>query len=469
MITVHRLCFLLTVVLVCIVGLSIVTQRNNELFSSEGEWVMRHVDPSFGGGGLLIPIVRYGASSAATTGGGGMPGQYYWQQQQQQQQQLRQQQQQLRQRQQQQQQPDGEMKPAKGTKVKKQRSLVSKGEPFTAKGGKIMMGNQEINLNGINWFGLNSTMNSVHSLWQTGLDEYIKILVDNKFNAVRLPMSAKLMSNLDTEMVNGANEEKNPGFNSMTAGEFLDELVDRLAAVGILVMLNLHRFTGDGNNEEDIGKYWYHEQYPENKVIEAWVNVAQRYVSSPNVFAMDIKNEPWGAQWGGSDPKTNWPAFCKKVGDAIHAVNPKVLIGVAGVTDVVWCDNVGPAEAAPVQLKLPDKVFYTPHFYNVFKYKADVDFKSYMDKCVGNLVKSGGTVIVGEWSWDETSQDEVKWLEQYTAYMNSIKLTNSFFWALNENAGANHGILKAGGSTVKTDKVALIQKVSPESTKLTFS
>ncbi len=29
-----------------------------ERFTTDGEWIMRHVDPAFGGGGLLIPVVR---------------------------------------------------------------------------------------------------------------------------------------------------------------------------------------------------------------------------------------------------------------------------------------------------------------------------------------------------------------------------------------------------------------------------
>ncbi len=472
------MCFLLLAVFSSIVGLSLMTAITIEKFTTEGEWIMRYVDPNLGGGGLLIPIVR--SKGAANS----MQQQQQLQEQQQKQQlqeqqqkqqleeqqkqwQLQQQkQQQLQQQQQQKQQPNPDLSKVK---TKKQRSLVSKGEPFTAKGGKILMGNQEVKINGINWFGFNTPINSVHSLWQTSLDEYIKILVDNKFNAVRLVMSAKVMLNLDTEKVNGANEDKNPGINGMTAGDFLDELVDRLADAGILVMLNLHRFTGEGSNEEDIGKVWFNEAYPQDKIIEAWVTVARRYIGSPNVFAMDIKNEPWGSKWGGGDPKTDWPAFCQKVGDAIHAVNPKVLIGVAGVTEIVWSDNVGGAEKAPIKLKLPDKVFYTPHFYTIFKYKPDADFKSYMDKCVGNLVKSGATVIVGEWGWDETNAEDVKWMEQYVAYMNSIQLANSFYWALNENAGLNHGILKTGSSTVKIDKIAYIQLSSPDPTKLSFA
>ena len=40
------------------VALIIATKKGMEKFTTDGEWIMRHVDPAFGGGGLLIPIVR---------------------------------------------------------------------------------------------------------------------------------------------------------------------------------------------------------------------------------------------------------------------------------------------------------------------------------------------------------------------------------------------------------------------------
>ena len=454
----------ITSILAIILMWSMMT-KNKEHFSSEGEWIMRHVDPSFGGGGLLIPVVRQGDSQ--------QPSQEELQRQRELE--KKRQEELEKKRQEDLLKQSRTESPATTIKTKRTPSLVSKGESFTAKQGKIMMGSSEIKLNGINWYGMNKTdMNSVHSLWLTPLDEYMQILKVNNFNAVRIVLSAQLMLNLDTEKVKGANEAKNPGINGMTAGEFLDELVARLEENGILVMLNLHRMAGAGKNEDDIGPLWYSETnpaYSETKVMEAWVTVAKRYIGSPNVFAMDIKNEPHKAEWGGADPKKDWPAFCKKVGDAIHAVNPKVLIGVAGKTKHIWSDNVGPAQTAPVVLTLPDKVFYTPHFYSVYEYIEEFKesaFDGYMDECVGKLVKSGATVIIGEWGWDETVPDDGKWLGQYTTYLKSIGLENQFYWAFSENAGKNHGIFEKGTSKVKADKITQIQKLSPNPTLLEF-
>jgi hypothetical protein len=58
-----------TVLLVIFIALIIITKISMERFTTDGEWIMRHVDPAFGGGGLLIPVVRGG-------GGGGMGGYY---------------------------------------------------------------------------------------------------------------------------------------------------------------------------------------------------------------------------------------------------------------------------------------------------------------------------------------------------------------------------------------------------------
>ncbi len=339
---------------------------------------------------------------------------------------------------------------------------------YTARGGKIYFGGSEIKIRGINWFGLNTGTHCVHSLWSTGLDEYISVLKRTGFNAVRLVLSAKVMLNLDSLAVSSVNEALNPGVSGMTAGQHLDDLVDRLGRAGILVMLNLHRMTGEGDNAEDIGPYWYSGEYPEARIVEAWIAVAKRYAAAQNVFAMDIKNEPHGATWGTGDIGTDFAAFCERVGNAVLAVNPRVLIGVAGVTKCVWSDSVGQAVARPVKLSVADKVFYTPHFYNVYRWWPTVDFKAYMDECVGNAVRAGLPVIVGEWGYNEGDSSDLRWLADFTAYLKALAVENCMYWALNENAGDNHGILAPGGAVVKEDKIAVIQRVTPGASSLSF-
>ena len=339
---------------------------------------------------------------------------------------------------------------------------------YFARDGKIYFGGSELKIRGINWFGFNTGTHCVHSLWSTGLDEYISVLKNSGFNAVRLVLSAKVMLNLDSLTVNSISETLNPGMSGMTAGQHLDDLVTRLGRAGILVMLNLHRMSGEGDNAEDIGPYWYSGEYPESRIIEAWVTVAKRYASSANVFAMDIKNEPHGATWGTGDTGTDFAAFCERVGNAILAVNPRVLIGVAGVTKCVWSDSVGPAVARPVRLNAADKVFYTPHFYNVYKWWPNVDFKAYMDECVGNVVRAGLPVIVGEWGYNEGEASDMQWLDDFTAYLNAAGIENCMYWALNENAGDNQSILAPGSANVKGSKIEVIKRVTREAYRLSF-
>lgn len=54
----------LGLLMIIIVALIIVTKKGMEKFTTDGEWIMRHVDPAFGGGGLLIPIVRGGGGTS---------------------------------------------------------------------------------------------------------------------------------------------------------------------------------------------------------------------------------------------------------------------------------------------------------------------------------------------------------------------------------------------------------------------
>jgi endoglucanase len=339
---------------------------------------------------------------------------------------------------------------------------------YSAREGKLFFGGSEVKIRGINWFGLNTGTHCVHSLWSTGLAEYISVLKNSGFNAVRLVLSAKVMLNLNSLAVNSVSEALNPGMSGMTVGQHLDDLVSRLGRAGILVMLNLHRMSGEGDNAEDIGPYWYSEEYPEDRIIDAWVAIAKRYATAVNVFAMDIKNEPHGATWGTGDASTDFAAFCERVGNAILAVNPRVLIGVAGVTKCVWSDCVGPAVARPVKLSAPDKVFYTPHFYNVYKWWPNVDFTAYMDECVGNVVRAGLPVIVGEWGYNEGESSDMRWLADFTAYLNAVGIENCMYWALNENAGDNQSILAPGSANVKESKIDVIKRVTPWASSLSF-
>ena len=351
------------------------------------------------------------------------------------------------------------------------------------------MNAKPITLMGINWFGLNVKTYSPHSLWVGTLDEHVKVLKDNGFNAVRLCMSAKLMMNLDTLAVNhpdplnpAIHTSKEPDFEGKPAGLLLDALVKKLEVAGILVMFNLHRMGEVDDNEKDIGPLWYSDLWPETKVIDAWKAIALRYKNSPNVFAMDIKNEPHESVWGGPREK-DFSSFCERVGDAIHAINPNVLIAVEGTTVKIWSDSVEGALTKPVKLTIPDKVIYTPHLYQYFSFNGNrpdskENFKAYMDKCFGDVHKAGMTVVIGEWGYtddadgtqgeDDRFAADKAWLPMVIDYLKDVKLENQFYWALNENAGSFQSILRKGTLMPKPDKIAKIQSITPNRSVIKF-
>ncbi len=346
---------------------------------------------------------------------------------------------------------------------------------FSAKNKKVYMGENEITIRGINWCGLNYG-SGIDSLNTGTVSDHITILKDQKINAIRLPMSTYLMLNMDDMVLDNVNETINPGLKGTNTGVHVDKLIRSLANAGILVMINMHRFTGKGDNEEDIGPLWYSQEYPEEKVIAAWVKVAERYKDYPNVFAMDIKNEPHRstgeveAKWGGSDPKQDWAAACERIGNAILNVNPNVLICVEGVTDQVWGDNVSGAVNRPIELSLRDKVIYSPHFYKHWNYpnRQGFDMNVYMDRVVGTLADTNATIVVGEYGFDHTKQDQVQWVKDLAAYFNRKGIVNAFYWALNENEGVGAGLLARGTTDVIETKIDIMKLITPQPTTLIF-
>ena len=128
----------------------------------------------------------------------------------------------------------------------------------------------------------------MHELWKHDLQGYIDFLVEHRFNAVRLPLSAQIVG--ENQEVGGLCGEYY-GWQSL---DILDDLVLKLQRVGIFVMFDMHTLEIDVNN----GMWCYTDVWgdcdtsAETLVWDAWETLARRYCSSPNVIAADLFNEP---------------------------------------------------------------------------------------------------------------------------------------------------------------------------------
>lgn len=442
-----------------------------ELFSDDengGRWVLEHVDPTFGHSGVLIPVVRgggVGSQVLVNTETTATP------------------------------QPTTASPAVTTTAGPSGNNAINflPGKAYTAKNGNIYYGDDIVNICGINWSGFES-YNNVGSLQQLSIADNIALIKQYGFNAVRLTMHLGTMLNPDTEKPTNFSEAKNPELKEMSVGETMDKVVSLCAEAGILVMpamYSLKLFTGDNP------KVWYDADHPESMVLEGWKKITTRYRNYPNVFAMDILNEPHGspgendrATWGDGSAN-DFAKWCEKAGNAILEINPNLLISVGGIQYKLWGDDITGALTRPVQLKMPDKVFYTPHVYQLdpawLKGGPEPTFMEYLDKIFGQAVKAGLTVVVGEYGYSvdqeqidrddgrkkyTTVASQQEFIEQLTQYCNSIGLTNAFYWEYTHDAGMANSIhtRDAASNTLSLvpGKLEQIKKLQSKKTDIKF-
>jgi endoglucanase len=275
---------------------------------------------------------------------------------------------------------------------------------FASTNGVIMCNGKRVHIKGTNWFGLETPDGVLHGLWSVSLDSILAFLSANKFNAVRIPVSVELVEKLKTGKVtdSGAapNKSTNPDLMNMTIETFLELVFKKCAEKGILVMLDMHRQQAS----DVLPPLWYSAGYDERRFIAAWKTLVTRYQSHWNFFACDLKNEPHFAATWGDDAETDWRAAAERIGNAILALCPRMLIFVEGIDgthnneDSWWGGYLGLAgpDKYPVRLSVPNRLVYSPHVYgpDVFSKEAfkeasfPVNMQEYWRRCVIALLGS---------------------------------------------------------------------------------
>ena len=146
--------------------------------------------------------------------------------------------------------------------------------------------------------------------------------------------------------------------------------------IGLRIILDNHRSEA-GETAEENG-LWYTAQYPEADWINDWEMLAERYSGNSTVIGMDLRNEPHavgseGACWTCASEQDDWHLAAERGGDAILAINPKLLIFVEG-TDKSgsqqswWGGNLEGVKKAPVVLSVAHQLVYSAHEYGPVLY-----------------------------------------------------------------------------------------------------
>ena len=250
-----------------------------------------------------------------------------------------------------------------------------------------------------------------------------------------------------------------------------------MATKGIIVLLDLHSFEPDAFGSNGL---WYDSTNSEAVVIQGWRKLADRYRKTWNVFAIDVKNEPFQATWGEDNLKTDFNKASERIGNAIIN-DTNWLIFVEGTANSPPCsqgcfygEDLQGVENNPVKLSKQGRVVYSPHTYGPDVYNQnyfnDPNFPANMpqiwDKHFGFIrAYKNSAVVTGQFGGSTTGKNGV-WLNAFVNYLIASDMTDSFFWCINPNSGDTGGLLKDDWMTPDTNKLALLKKLVPNPTNV---
>jgi len=347
----------------------------------------------------------------------------------------------------------------------------------------------EVILSGVNWFGFETQLSSFHGLWSRDQKSVLQQIKDLGFNSIRVPWHNRMLEPGATISINSYGIDPVSGVSPMNAEEsqftkpieLMDAMVQWCQDNDMKIILDCHSRNPDAYLEE---KRWYTNDFSEDRWIEDWVFLADRYKDHDAVIGMDINNEPNGridnpdgARWGTNDPTNDWRLAAQKCGNAILDVNPNVLIIVEGIeaytkpdgtqTSYWWGGNLQGARDFPVVLNDPSKLMYSPHEYGPTVFEQtwfnDPSFPQNMPGIWEeqfNFLNTSGTspLFVGELGIKTQGGKDEIWFTKFIEFIAEKKLHYTF-WALNPNSGDTGGILANDWASVVQWKMDYLQPI----------
>ena len=283
--------------------------------------------------------------------------------------------------------------------------------PLSVKGRFIVDAKgKRIRLAGANWFGAHSDLGVAPGLDRVHRAALAETIAKLGFNSVRFPFSLWMLR--QTAAVPDRCIAANTDLHGKTPLAVYDACVEALTAAGLIVIPNCHLLdAGWCCSSIDHNGLWFNDSWAAAEFTAAWQNIATRYKTNKLVAAMDIKNEPRPAtvngqtltpSWG-TGGNTDFAAMYTATGNAIHKIDPDVLIVCEGLK---YAADLTGVAAHPVKLNVPAKVVYSMHDYPWF-HPANQDRQAYttqLNNAGGYLLSTktaAAPVWIGEFGIDQ--------------------------------------------------------------------
>ncbi|MBI2954644.1 MAG: glycoside hydrolase family 5 protein [Chloroflexi bacterium] len=314
-------------------------------------------------------------------------------------------------------------------------------------------------ITGLNWSGMEDGNYTPGGLGVRKWPEVLDQVAGLGYNTLRLPFSNQAIE--PGRRIGGANFALNPDLQGLSGLEMLDRLVAGARDRGLKVILDRHRPTPGS-----WGPLWYDDEVSDERWIADWRMLAARYYGNDTVIGVDLHNEPRGpATWGSGGRDVDWRLAAERASDAILEVNPYLLIFVEGVESFDghrywWGGNLMGVRTAPVRLRVPNRVVYSPHDYgpNIsaqpWFYESDfpLNLPGVWDRHWGYIKKENiAPVVLGEFGGRSVGSDrEGQWQRSLIAYLKERDI-GALVWSLNPGWDTG-GVLAADWQTVERDK-----------------
>ena len=324
---------------------------------------------------------------------------------------------------------------------------------------------RQVQITGVSWFGMEAGGYAPGGLafrnWKSILDQVAAM----GFNTIRLPFTNEAFR--PYAQPKGINYELNSELLGLTPLEIMDRVVAGARERGLKVILDRHRPESKGQSS-----FWYTPAVSEEQWTADWRMVARRYRGNDTVIGLDLHNEPWGqAAWGTGDPATDWRLAVEKAGNAVLEENPYLLVLVEGIEHYDgaywWGGNLTGVRDSQVNLKIPNRVVYSPHDFGPGVYPqawfSDPTFPTNMesiwDMRWGFIKKQGvAPIVVGEFGGRSVGVDtEGTYQRTIMEYMERNDM-GYLYWALNPDSPDSGGLLTDDWAAPLIDKLGLLSR-----------
>jgi endoglucanase len=345
-------------------------------------------------------------------------------------------------------------------------SVTATTGPLRAAGGSLIdAAGHEVRLTGVNWFGLETSAFAPHGLWARNWETMLDQIVTTGFNAIRLPFSNQLLE--PASIPSSIDLTRNPDLKGLNGLQVMDRIIEGAGRRQLVIVLDRHRPRADAQSE-----LWYTDGVPEQRWIDDWRMLADRYRSQPAVIGADLHNEPHGAAtWGDGNARTDWRLAAERAGNAILEVNPDWLIIVEGIQAFAgdnywWGGNLEGARNDPVRLNREARLVYSAHDYGPPVYPqpwfTSPDFPNDLAAVWTHywawLKREGiAPVLIGEFGGRSVGQDaEGIWQRRLVEFLKVSGLSYTY-WSWNPDSGDTGGILQDDWTSVNQPKLDVLR------------